>query len=76
MQLDVSSGIRRAPCVGMITDRNDIVEMSPLKLGNVFRAVTRDIDFHLPHHLNSSRIHTDRIGPRTQNLKLVFSQVA
>jgi hypothetical protein len=76
MQLDVPSRIRRARCVGVITDRNDIVEMSSLKFGNVFRAVTRDIDFHLPHHINSSRIHTDRICPRTQNLKLAFGQVA
>ena len=76
MQPDVSSGIRRARRVGVITDRNDVVEMSPLKFRNVLRAVTRDIDSHFPHHLNSSWIHTDRVGPRTQNLKLAFGQVA
>ncbi len=70
MQLDLSPGIRRARCLSVITDRNDIVEMLPLKFGNVLRAVMRDIDSHFPHYLNSSRVHTDRIGPRTQNLKL------
>lgn len=35
MQLDVSSRIRRAGSLGVITDRNDIVEMSSLKFGNV-----------------------------------------
>jgi hypothetical protein len=76
MQLDVPSGIRRARCVGVITDRNDVVEMSSLEFGNVLRAMTRDIDSQLSHHLNSSWIHTNRVGPRTQNLKLAFSEVA
>lgn len=76
MQLDVSSGIRRARRVGVITDRNDVVEMSSLEFGNVLRAMARDIDSQLSHHLNSSRIHTDRICPRAQNLKPAFGQVA
>jgi hypothetical protein len=76
MQLGVTSGICRARCVSVITDRNDVVEMSFLEFGNVLRAMARDIDSQLSHHLNSSRIHTDRICPRTQNLKLSFGQVA
>jgi hypothetical protein len=50
--------------------------MSSLEFGNVLRAMARDIDSQLSHHLNSSRIHIDRVGPRTQNLKLAFGQVA
>jgi hypothetical protein len=76
MQLHVSSGIRRARRLGVITDRNDVVEMSPLKFRNVLRAVPRDIDSHLAHHLNNPRIHTDRMSPRAQNLKPTSSQVA
>jgi hypothetical protein len=37
--------------------------MSPLELGNVLRAMARDIDSQLSHHLNSSRIHIDWVVP-------------
>jgi predicted pyridoxine 5'-phosphate oxidase superfamily flavin-nucleotide-binding protein len=60
----------------MIADRNDVVEMSSLEFRNVLRAMVRDIDSQLSHYLNSSWIHTDRVGSRTQNLKLISSQVA
>jgi hypothetical protein len=59
----------------MITDRNDVMEMSSLEFGNLLRAMVRDIASQLSHYLNSSWIHTDR-GSRTQNLKPISSQVA
>ncbi len=52
MLLGVTSGICQARCVGMITDRHNVVEMSSLEFGHVLRA--RDIDSHLSHHLHSS----------------------
>jgi hypothetical protein len=55
MQLDVSSGIGRARCIGVMTDGNDVVEMSSLEFGNVLRAMARSIHSQLSHHLDRSR---------------------
>ncbi len=62
------SGKNRALLSRFVTNGDDRREFLPGKFRDGFRALLRDVDSPLPHHVDRERVHAYRLCPGTKNL--------
>jgi hypothetical protein len=77
MQLSLCSGVDGALLVRVIANRDDVVELLPVKLAYRLRPLGADVDTALFHGFHRERVdHAGRMRPSTEHLNVRLAEMA